>query len=541
MKLANARRTSEIVGVFHRHGFGDIFRDLRGRGIPLDGDGQLESRPSAASFREAFEELGPLWVKLGQKLSLRGDLLPRDYLEEMKKLQSDAPPLEWAAVARVVEDELEAPVDDVFAKVETAPLGSASLAQTHAAILHDGTRVVVKVQRPGVEEAVRADLAVLRDLAVLAQRFSKLGQVTDLVEAVEEFSTSVNQELDYRREGRNTERFAAVLAGMDEFRTPAVFWELSSARVLVTERFEGAKITDFAALKRDGHDRVRLSRAMVRLSFMGVLGEGWFHGDPHPGNLFVLADGSVGLIDFGAIGFVEKAQRFTIAKIWTSWREGDVTGVTDGIELLGTTSPRTDRRALEGAVRRMLNKYGSSLEGVGFGPILEEVVRVAQEHRVRVPANLVVLGTAFVMGEAVAKSLDPNLDLAAATQEDVRRFTMRFLRPDNLKEMLLQDAMAWAELTHEAPRRISRILRRMDEGQGVRLPDIREASERANQMAHQLSVSLLVSALVIGLAIVSVGITSGVLDDLMLGVFVAVAVGAIVLAIRTWRDRRSDR
>lgn len=540
MKLANARRTSEILGVFRRHGFGDIIRDLRGRGVPLDDDGQPESRPSAASFRLAFEELGPLWVKLGQKLSLRGDLLPPDYLEELKKLQSDAPPLAWEEVERTVESELGAPVGEVFADVDTTPLGSASLAQTHAAVLHDGTHVVVKVQRPGVEASVHADLAVLRDLAILAQRFSRLGQVTDLVEAVDEFSNAVGQELDYRREGRNTERFATVLAGMSEFKTPAVHWELTSARVLVMERFEGAKISDFSSLERDGHDRVKLSRAMVKLSFMGVLGEGWFHGDPHPGNLFVLHDGTVGLIDFGTIGFVEKGQRFTIAKIWTCWRDGDVAGVTDAIELLGTASPRTDRKALEQAVRRLLSKYGSSLEGVGFGPILEEVVRVAQENRVRVPANLVVLGTAFVMGESVAKSLDPNLDLAEATQDDVHNFTMRFLRPESLKEMLLQDAMAWGELAHETPRRISRILRRMDEGQGIRLPDIREAAERANQMSHQLSVSMLVSALVIGLAIVSVGITSGVLDNLILGVFIAVAVGAIALAIRTWRHRRSD-
>ena len=326
---------------------------------------------------------------------------------------------------------------------------------------------------------------------------------------------------------------------MEAFRTPAVHWDMTTSKVLVIERFDGIKISDFAALDSAGQDRIGLSRAMVKLSFMGVLGDGWFHGDPHPGNLFVLADGTVGLIDFGYIGFVEKGQRFTIAKLWMAWRDGDVAGVTDGIELLGTASPQTDRRALEQAVRRMIGKYGSSLEGVGFGPILEEVVKVAQENRVRVPANLVVLGTAFVMGESVAKTLDPNLDLAAATQEDVHRFTMRFLRPDSLKEMLLQDALAWTELAHETPRRVSRILRRADEGQGVRLPDIREAAERANQIAHQLSVSLLVSALVIGLAIVSVGITNGVLDDLILAVFIAVAVGAILLALRTWRSRHS--
>lgn len=541
MKLANARRTSEIMGVFRRHGFTDIVRDLRGRGVPVDDDGQPTERPSAASFRLALEELGPFWVKLGQKLSLRGDLLPPDYLVELQKLQSEAPPLEWETIAQVVEKELGSPAEEVFAEVDPAPLGSASLAQTHAATLKDGSRVVVKVQRPGVEQAIPRDLAVLRDLAVMAQRFSSLGQLTDLTEAVDEFAISLNQELDYRREGRNTERFAAIVDGMGIFRTPSVHWDLTTARVLVIERFDGPSISNFPALEAAGHDRVKLSQAMVKLSFMGVLGEGWFHGDPHPGNLFVLEDGSVGLIDFGYIGFVEKGQRFSIAKLWAAWRDGDVQGVTDGIELLGTVSPRTSRRDLEQAIRRLLGRYGSSLEGVGFGPVLVDVVRVAQENRIRVPANLVVLGNAFVMGESVAKSLDPQLDLAAATQEDVRNFTMQFLKPESLKETLLQDAIAWGELAHEAPRRASRILRKMDESEGFRLPDVREAAEKLNQIAHQISVAMLVSALVIGLAIVSVGITSGILDDLIIGVFIAVAVGAILLAIRTWRTRRSDR
>ena len=170
VKLANARRTSEILGVFRRHGFGHIIRDLRSGDIPVDGDGQGEGRPSATNFRLAFEELGPLWVKLGQKLSLRGDLLPPDYLEELKKLQSEAPPLEWGTIAEVVADELGSPVEEVFAEVDPEPLGSASLAQTHAAVMHDGTRVVLKVQRPGVEQSIQTDLAVLRDLAVVAQR-----------------------------------------------------------------------------------------------------------------------------------------------------------------------------------------------------------------------------------------------------------------------------------------------------------------------------------------------------------------------------------
>jgi ubiquinone biosynthesis protein len=540
MRLANMRRTSEILGVFRRHGFGGIIRDLRRGGAPVEEDGQPEQRPSATSFREALEELGPFWVKLGQKLSLRGDLLPTDYLTELQKLQSDAPPVSWETVAGVVEQELGSPVGEVFAGVDPNPLGSASLAQTHAATLHDGTRVVVKVQRPGVEETIRVDLSVLRDLAVMAQRFSSLGQVTDLPEAVDEFAISLNQELDYRREGRNTERFAAIVDGMGVFRTPSVYWDLTTSRVLVIERFDGYSINDLPALERDGHDRIRLSRAMVKLSFMGVLGDGWFHGDPHPGNVFVLEDGQVGLIDFGYIGFVEKGQRFAIARLWSSWREADVQGITDAIELLGTVSPRTDRRELESAIRRLVGRYGSGLEGVGFGLILVDVVRVAQENRIRVPANLVVLGNAFVMGESVAKTLDPNLDLAEATQEDVRRFTTQFLRPESLKEVLLQDAMAWGELGHELPRRVSRILRRMDETPGLRLPDVRDAAERANQIAHQLSVALLVSALVIGLAIVSVGITTGVLDNLILGVFIAVAVGAILLAVRTWRSRRSD-
>ncbi len=269
--------------------------------------GQPYSTPE--HLRLALEELGPTYIKLGQVLSTRPDLLPDNYRQELVALQDDAKPVAATQISEVIHCELGGPPSEVFASFELKPLASASLGQAHAATLRDGTEVVVKVRRPHVVEQVAEDLETLRNLAARASRRSDLAADYDLVGIAEEFAHTLRAELDYLQEGRNAERFAANFLNDPTVRVPRIYWETTTSRVLTLERMHGIKVNDVAALDAAGIDRAALASRAARIATQMIFQDGFFHADPHPGNLFVENDGGIALIDFGMVGEVDEQLR----------------------------------------------------------------------------------------------------------------------------------------------------------------------------------------------------------------------------------------
>ena len=256
-------------------------------------------------LRLALEELGPTFIKLGQLLSTRSDIVPAAYLRELSKLQDSAPPVPAATINELVEEELGALPDQVFASFNTQPLASASIGQAHLATLHDGTEVVVKVRRPQINEVIETDLAILQNLANRVSRRWEAAENYNLPGLVSDFAVSLRRELDYLSEGKNAERFAANFAADPDVHIPRVFWATTTARVLTLERITGTKVDNLAGLDRAGVDRSALATKAAGVAVRMVFEHGFFHADPHPGNLFIEPDGRIGLIDFGMVGEVD--------------------------------------------------------------------------------------------------------------------------------------------------------------------------------------------------------------------------------------------
>ncbi len=268
---------------------------------------------TAEHLRLALEELGPTFVKLGQLLSTRSDLLPPAYLVELARLQDALPPVPGQVVRELVEQELGRAPDDVFVHFDSVPLASASIGQAHAATLQDGTEEVVKVRRPGAVEQIEVDLEILHNLAAQASRRWKEAADYDLPGLAQEFARTLRAELDYLAEGRNAERFATNFAGDEGVHIPQVYWETSTSRVLTLERIRGVKVSDLEALDAGGIDRQSLAARAAEVAAQMIFDDGFFHADPHPGNLFIEPDGRIGLIDFGMVGVVDAELRERLA------------------------------------------------------------------------------------------------------------------------------------------------------------------------------------------------------------------------------------
>jgi len=347
--IRHLQRYRHILTVFTRHGFGFALSHFPAEPLWLRDLHPVPERERAslpAHFRQALEELGPAFVKLGQMLSTRPDLLPPDYIAELSRLQDRVKPRPWEEMRPVLEASLEAPLSEVFGEITIEPLASASLAQVYAAKLRTRQKVVIKVQRPNIRPNIRTDLEILHDLARYAQEHTPLGQVYDLVEIAEDFAHTLHNELDYTIEGRNADRFRRNFAGEEAVHIPWVYWEYTTERVLVLEYIEGIKINDIEAIDAAGYDRGKIANNAARMIVQEVLQDGYFHADPHPGNFVVMKDEVIGAMDFGIVGYLSHTDRVNLIRLSNVAVQEDAKGVTDALIHIGAAPPDVDRDSL---------------------------------------------------------------------------------------------------------------------------------------------------------------------------------------------------
>jgi ubiquinone biosynthesis protein len=504
-----ARRYRQISRVLARHGLG-FFISVTGleRFVPFQrlfnrGYEQPLSRPE--HVRRALEELGPTFIKLGQILSTRADLLPPAYQVELAKLQDAAPALKTEVVTGIIAAEFGVPVDAIFSSFAEAPLACASIGQVHAATLADGTRVVVKVQRPGVVEQIDQDLQILRNLAATASRRWPVAEEYDVVGLVHEFAHTLRAETDYIREGRNAERFAENFRDDDSVYFPSVFWERTTRRVLTLERIDGIKVDDLAALDAAGIDRTRVAMNGARMVLKMVFRDRFFHADPHPGNFFIQPGGRVGVVDFGMVGTV--GPRIQEQLVWTllAFTSEDPDRQVDALFELGVAGRHIDRAALKRDVEHLRARYyGRPVGEIAIRPVVNDVLGVVRRHRLHLPAGYALLLKTVLMHESLVARLDPSFEFTAVLVPYARGMMVRHFSPLGWGRSVGQAGIDLARLGIELPQQLRRLLSSLERGDtefAIRPSGFDPVLRRVERIANRLVLGIVAAAFVVALAV----------------------------------------
>lgn len=507
--LARYRR---IVEVLARHGFGAIITQLGlddrlsiPRRLLRRGAEEWERVPPAVRLRLALEELGPTFIKLGQIASTRPEVLPPSVLAELSNLQDNVPPGPWEEILPIIEAELGRPLPEVFAAFDPTPIASASLAQVYAALLPDDTHVVVKVQRPSVERVVETDLQILHDIASLVRERLPGYTPFDPVELAEEFAIALREELDYRREGRNADRFRENFANDDHLYVPLVYWQYTTRRLMVQERLRGIKIDDLAALDAAGLDRDRIAMHAARLVIKEVLEDGFFHADPHPGNLLVMPDEVLGLLDFGTVGFLDENDKGNLIRLYIAVIQFDAAAAVEQLIRMGVADPTIDAMALERDLRRLLRRYkGLPLKDISATELLAEIQPIIYEYRLRVPSDYWLLIKTLVLMEGVGKQVAPNFDVFEVSAPYVRRFLLQQASPAHWGPVALRSLGGWATFINDLPGQTGRLMGRIERGQlelRIKDPATDNLARQLNQVANRIIQAILLGSVTIGLAL----------------------------------------
>ena len=495
-------RSKQIAGALLTHGW-DFLTNNEGRVARTGASTSANSRP--AHLRLALEELGTTFIKLGQILSTRADLLPPDYLSELTKLQDAAPPVPFEAIREELVAELGQPIESVFAEFDPEPLAAASIGQAHAATLPDGTEVVVKIRRPGVVEQVNEDLEILKELATTASRHWEFADQYDLVGLVEEFSQTLRSELDYIREGHSAERFAENFSSDPGIHVPRVFWETTTSRVLTLERIRGIKINDLDGLDKQGTDRRWLAKYATNVVLKMVCEHGFFHADPHPGNFFIEPNGVIGLIDFGMVGVLDERTQERLADLLIGINHQDADRLVDVFVGLGVTRKRIDRALVRRDVEKLLSTYWDlPLGELRITDLLNDVFSAMRRHQMHLPSNLALLFKTVIMVEGLGVKLDPEFHLTAVLGPYAERLVEREYSPLRLARSLGRAGLDFARLGVEMPQQLRRIVSAAEDGNFqilMRPEGFGPIVDRLERIANRIVLGVIAAAFINGLAV----------------------------------------
>lgn len=504
------RRYRHILKTLARHGLGYSLAHVGLGGLIPFHRGLAGHAPQPTPYtrpqhlRLALQELGTTFIKLGQILSTRADLLPPDFIQELSRLQAEVPPVPFADLAGVLAVDLGPDFRRRFAHLDESPLAAASIGQVHRARLPGGEEVAIKVQRPGVAEEVAVDLFILRRLARRAAR-GALGQMVDLEGLIDEFALTLERELDYEEEGRNADRFRQNLAAEPGVIVPRIYWQITTPRVLTMEYVTGARIDDLAALDRLGIDRHALAERCARVYLKMIFEDGFFHADPHPGNFFIRPDGTLVLIDLGMVGHFNEANREQLIGLLRALLRQDAEALIDSILDLGAGLTAIERQALTQDLQRVLARYADrSLAGISMEALLNDIFRLAHRHRLRLPANVALLAKTLAMSEGLGRRLDPDFRTVDVLTPFVRRLLLDEYGFRGLRRRLPLLAAELADAAPRLPGVLFRVLRRAERGDlalGLEARQFTDLTRAIRAAGERIARAVLAAALLVSTAL----------------------------------------
>jgi ubiquinone biosynthesis protein len=549
------QRYQQIGRILTRYGFGYVLTQLGiGRAITpglerlrFSSSEILRATP-AERVRMVVEELGPTFIKLGQILSTRGDIIPVEFIRELEKLQDTVPPTPFPPIQAQVEKELKRPLPEVFPTFDPTPVASASLGQVHLATLASGEEVAVKVFRPGVAKTIETDLDILLELATLAEKRTDWGEYYGVTSLAQEFADTLRTEQNYEQEGHNIDRYRQIFAEEAYVHVPEVYWDTTTRRVLTMERIEGIKITDVDALREAGLDCKVVARRNIRILLKAVLQEGFFHADPHAGNFMVLPHDVVALMDFGIMGHLDHAERLGLVQLFVGLFRQETDRVVEALSDLGIATRAADRRNLARDLDRLRMRYfGLELERIRARSFVEDLMGLAFANRLRMPSNLVLVFKTIAMLEGISLQLDPDINVFTEVEPYVRDVLLELQSPVTRAREVADQLRESVEALLMLPGQVQRMLEQVEGGEGnlsMRLRGLDEPARRITTAANRLVLAILAAAFVVGPALI-IPYVSQLWPDWQAAAGLLIAAGIVLsvfitlsLVLSIWRSRR---
>jgi len=549
-RLRNAQRYVRVLEVLARHGFADVAEQIGLVGLIEKGKEILGATPGKSELprqvrvRIVLEELGPTYVKLGQVLSTRPDLIPQEWADEFKSLQNSVPGVEYEEIEKVLEQEFGNRIHKLFRSIQKKPLAAASIAQVHRAVLHDGARIVLKVLRPGIRDVVEADMEILRQLAEIAEgHFKDLGYSPTGV--VDEFAREIAKELDLAHEGRSTDRLRSFFEDDHEVVFPKVYWEATTPNVLALQEIKGKVFTNLNPETMEPETRRRLVENGTRAVFRQCLELGFFHADPHPGNLIAMPKGRIAFIDCGMTGEIDARTARQLADLVSGVVGGDLDRVMEVVGALGDVpAEKLEDRNLRNDVNTIISQFqNTSLDQLDLGKLLSDFFAALRANRIHCPSDLMFLIKALTTIESVGRWIDPTFPLAEFVRPFVEKLIEKRYSFSALRTRAQKSLLNYLEFAEDLPAELRSLLTQVRRNRFAINIEHRGLTKLTHTIEHasrNISFALIIAAMLVGSSILILAAKNaglGALTAIGVAGFLAAGVLVVLMVISNRRLR----
>ncbi|CUB46206.1 putative protein kinase UbiB [Bacillus cereus] len=515
IRIRHIQRYRDIAMAFSRNGFGLIVKELGlqdllslSKRFNRVEQQEIHLKTKAERIRSFLEELGPTFIKMGQIASTRPDLIPADIIYELEQLQDKVSSFSYQEVKQIIEEELDCAIEDIFEEFQETPLAAASIGQVHYGLLKSGERVAIKIQRPNIEKIIKIDLEILQHLAELAELRLEWAARYQIRNIIEEFSKSLQAELNYTIEGQNAEKVAHQFKYHPDICVPKVYWDYTSSKVLTMEYMEGIKLNEFKKLDDQGLNRKVLAERVVQAILHQILIEGFFHGDPHPGNILLLPREVIVFMDFGMVGSLSPELKQHLASLVISMMRQNTRGVIKAITGMGLVPDDVNMKQLTADVDYLKqNYYDVPLSQVSLGKAVHELLNIAYKHHIQIPSDITLLGKTLLTIEGVVEKLDPELSILKVAEPFGRQLLKERYHPRKVAEDVLDYVIENGEILIQLPKQLKELTSVMQKGKmriAITIPELNLFLTKLDRISNRLSFSIVLlsfSIIMVGLII----------------------------------------
>lgn len=512
--IRHSKRYQEIINTFVKHGLSHLLYriGLTKNKQPLQDKVDSLFDANLVHFGEklckALQALGPTFIKLGQIASTRRDVVPEGIAKELEKLQDDVAQFPYEEVEQVFLEELGQKPTDLYADFNKTPLATASIGQVHLATTFSDEKVAVKIQRPHIQETIDVDLDILFHIAKLIEDRTKWGKTYRIVEVIEDFSLSLRNELNYLKEGRNADKISEQFANDETIYIPKIHWNYTTKKILTMEMIQGIKVNNLEKLTEAGYNLNRIANRIAHSLFTQVLDYGFFHGDPHPGNIYILPNNTIAYLDFGMVGKLNKQLKYHFASLLLAVQANDVEEMIDVFQEMNLLDQVEKLHLLERDLNYLLDKYeAATLSDISLGQLLIDIFTIAYKHKVEIPTDITILAKAILTAEEIIETLDPNFDIMKAIEPFGIKIVQERFHPQNLLKQLLQNTVKDIDTLKKLPKDLHKVSQTINKGQlkiHHQLDDGPKFLQRLDRISNRLSFSIILlsfSILMVGLII----------------------------------------